>query len=120
MNVTEKLKQSREDATVLYRAIPETMRAYQGLMKAASKGGALAARIKELMALAIAVHARCEACVIYHVDAASRHGASREEVAETLAIAIEMGGGPATVYGGIALAAFDQLNGVSKQAQAIS
>jgi AhpD family alkylhydroperoxidase len=61
------------------------------------------------MALAIAIAAPCEGCIVYHARAAKKKGASREQVAETIAVAIEMGGGPATVYGGEALAAYDAL-----------
>ena len=98
---------TRAESTALYKAIPDTMTAFQGLMKAASKDGALSGKVKELMALAISITVRCEGCIVFHVQNAIRHGASREEVAETIAVAIEMGGGPSTVYGGKALAAFD-------------
>jgi AhpD family alkylhydroperoxidase len=109
MSTTEKLKDMRNEALALFKAAPEPMQAYQGLMRAVGKDGALSAKIKELMALGIAIHARCEGCILYHVSAALKHGATREEIAETIAVAVEMGGGPATVYGGKALAAFDDL-----------
>jgi AhpD family alkylhydroperoxidase len=102
-------QQSRGEAIALYQAIPETMSAFRGLMKAASKDGALSGKTKELMALAIAIATRCEACIVFHVQNAIRYHASREEVAETIGVAVEMGGGPSTVYGGKALAAFDEL-----------
>ena len=111
MSFSEKLRKTHGEAMTLYKAIPETLQAYQGLMKAASKEGVLSGRVKELMALSIAVRAQCEGCIVFHVNAAIKHGASREEVAETLSIAIEMGGGPATVYSGMALAVFDELKG---------
>jgi AhpD family alkylhydroperoxidase len=96
-------------AVNLFKAASGAMRAYRGLMEEAIKDGALDSRTKELMALAIAIAARCEGCVVYHVRAAKKKGATREQVAETIAVAIEMGGGPATVYGAEALAAFDAL-----------
>jgi|HubBroStandDraft_5_1064220.scaffolds.fasta_scaffold4211251_1 hypothetical protein len=40
-----------------------------------------------------------------------RHHATREEVLETTAVATEMSGGPGKVYGGKAVAAYDELNG---------
>ncbi len=95
-------------AANLFKAAPDTMRAYRGLMEAASKDGALDAKTKELMALAIGIAMRCDGCIVYHARAAQRHGASREEVAETIGVAVELGGGPAAVYGAEALAAFDQ------------
>lgn len=42
-------------------------------------------------------------------------GATREEVAETVALAIYMGGGPAVVYGGDALRAYDQFQEADKE-----
>lgn len=51
---------------------------------------------------------------IAHDVTACQHGASREEVAETAALAIYMGGGPAAVYGADALRAYDQFAGAKK------
>ena len=104
-------QQQRSESGALYKAIPDTMAAFQSVMKAASKDGALPGKFKELTALAIAIAMRCEGCVVFHVENAIRHGASRAEVAETIAVAVEMGGGPAVVYGGKALGAFDELSG---------
>ena len=60
------------------------------------------------MALAIGIAVHCDGCVAYHTRAAHRHGATRDEVAETVALALYMGGGPAAVYGADALRAYDQ------------
>jgi AhpD family alkylhydroperoxidase len=98
-------------AVALFKAAPGPMRAYRGLMEEATKPGQIDAKTKELMALAIAIATRCEGCIVYHVRAAAKHGASREHVVETIAVAVEMGGGPAAVYGAEALVAFDQLKG---------
>lgn len=98
-------------AVNLFKAAGDTMRAYRGLMESASKDGALDAKTKELMALAISISVRCEGCIVYHTRAALKHGATREEVADTIGVAVEMGGGPSAVYGAEALEAFDQLSG---------
>jgi AhpD family alkylhydroperoxidase len=63
------------------------------------------------MALAIGITVHCDGCVAYHTKMAHQHGATREEVAETVALAVYMGGGPAAVYGGGALRAYDQFAG---------
>jgi alkylhydroperoxidase/carboxymuconolactone decarboxylase family protein YurZ len=47
-------------------------------------------------------------CIAYHVHDAVLAGASREEVVETIGVAILMGGGPAMMYGCEAMAAFEQ------------
>lgn len=74
----------------------------------AIKAGALDSKTKTLEALAIAIAIRCEGCIIQHTKAAIKMGASRDEIVETINIAIMMGGGPSTVYGGKALACADQ------------
>jgi AhpD family alkylhydroperoxidase len=104
----------RKESLGLYKAMPEVMRSFQGLMSAVGKEGALSLKTKELMALAIAISSKCEGCLVFHVQNTIRHGASRQEVTETIAVAIEMGGGPSTVYGAKALAAFDELEGKTK------
>ncbi|BAS27730.1 carboxymuconolactone decarboxylase family protein [Limnochorda pilosa] len=62
----------------------------------------------ELMSLAIAIVVHCEGCIACHVHDALDHGASREEVAETVGVAVMMGGGPSVVYGSLALEALEQ------------
>lgn len=107
----ENLAELSRQGSALARAAPESIKAFQALMRAASTDGALSSKTKELMAVAISIAMRCEGCVLFHVDGARRRGATREELAETIAVAIEMGGGPATVYGGKALAIFDAAAG---------
>ena len=70
--------------------------------------GALEPRVKELMALAVAICTHCEGCVAFHVHDAVRAGATHEQVTETIGVAIMMGGGPAAVYGAEALEALRQ------------
>ena len=96
-------------AANLFKAAPGVMRQFRGLMEEATKDGALDAKTKELMCVSIAIATHCEGCIVYHVRSAKKHGASREELVETIGIAIEMGGGPSAVYGGQALEAFDGL-----------
>ena len=95
------------EAVALHKAAPETMTAFRGLMRAAGKDGALDGKTKELMALGIAIAVRCQGCISFHVRQAIRKGATRAELLETIAVAIEMGGGPSTVYGAEALAAWN-------------
>jgi AhpD family alkylhydroperoxidase len=83
----------------LSQASPEVWAGFSQLHKAAVAEGALPAKVKELMALAIAVVKHCDGCIAYHSKAAARHGASREEVAEALGVALLMDGGTASVYG---------------------
>ena len=88
---------------------PEPMRAFSGLAREALKPGALDVRTKELIAIVIAVATRCDGCVGFHAKAAIKAGATREEVLETLSMAIYMGAGPSMIYAAEALRAFDEL-----------
>jgi len=94
----------------------EVMKAFSSLARAATEAGALDARTKELIALAIAVATRCDACIAFHADAAVRQGASRTEVIETMGMAIYMGAGPAVMYAAQAVEAFDQFGAAATAA----
>jgi len=60
-------------------------------------------------ALGIAIAQGCEPCISFHVEALMKAGATREELGDVLAMAIQMGGGPALMYAGEALACWDEL-----------
>ena len=100
-----------EGAAALREAIPDVIKGYGALSAGTYKQGALDPKIKELIALALAIGARCDGCVAYHAKAAHDRGASREEVAEVIGVAIHMGGGPSMVYGAEALRAYDAFSG---------
>jgi AhpD family alkylhydroperoxidase len=88
---------------------PDVAKAFTALAGAATVPGSLSPKTKELIALTIGIAGRCDGCIGFHTSAAIRHGATREEVLETIGVAIYMGGGPSYVYGAQALEAFDQL-----------
>jgi AhpD family alkylhydroperoxidase len=89
---------------------PGPMKAFSGLAREALAPGALDLKTKELMAIAIAIATRCDGCVGFHVKAALRAGATREEVVETVSLAIYMGAGPSMIYAAETLRAFDELS----------
>src|SRR6476659_7962889 len=78
---------------LLQRGVPDTMKAFGALSTAATASKAIDTKTKELMALAIGIAVHCDGCVAYHTKMAHQHGATREEVAETVALAVYMGGG---------------------------
>jgi AhpD family alkylhydroperoxidase len=79
--------------------------------KAAYAEGALASKCKELIAVGISVAKDCESCMEWHIRQAAVAGASFEEVLEAVEVAIEMGGGPATVSARFALDVMDEVWG---------
>ena len=96
-----------ENAGLMRDAAPDAMKAFGQLGKAAYADGAWSAAQKEVIALVIGVISHCDGCVAYHAKAAREKGATRAEVAEALAVAVQMGGGPSMVYAGDALRAYD-------------
>jgi AhpD family alkylhydroperoxidase len=102
--LADEVDQSSADLT---GGVPDAMKGFKALGRAAYADGALTRRTKELIALALSIASRCDGCVAYHARRLSDLGAGREEVLETIAVAVQMGGGPSMVYGGEALRAFD-------------
>lgn len=87
---------------------PEVMKNFSAMASAATATGALDTKTKELMTMAIAVAIRCDGCIAFHAKAALQHGATREEIMETMGLAIYMGAGPSLMYAAQAIEAFDQ------------
>jgi AhpD family alkylhydroperoxidase len=87
---------------------PEVMKAFSSIAQSALNQGALDTKTKELIALGISVAVRCDDCIAFHVKAAVDRGATREEILETLGMAIYMGAGPAAMYASHALGAYTQ------------
>lgn len=80
-------------------AIPGPMSGFAKLHEKTIEKGVLDSKTKELIALGIAITVRCDGCITYHVHDAMKSGASENEIAETVGVAILMGGGPSVVYG---------------------
>ena len=92
----------------LGKEIPGTMAGFNQMHSSSLKNQSLSSKLKELIALGIAITVRCNGCLAFHVNDALKHGATREEILETIGVAILMGGGPSVVYGAEALEALNQ------------
>ena len=102
------IRELREPTRSLRDASPEVWAGFGAMHQAAVGEGALSAKVKELMALAIAVVKQCDGCIAYHAKAAAARGATPDEVAEALGVSVLMDGGTASVYGPRAWAAFEE------------
>jgi AhpD family alkylhydroperoxidase len=91
----------------LAKLSPDAVKGYVTLSNAAQKTNHLDDKTRELISLAVAVTTRCDGCIAVHTAAARKHGATKEEVAEALSVAIAMNAGAAVVYTARALDAFD-------------
>ncbi len=91
--------------------IPDVMKGFSDLARAATKDGALDKKTKELIALTLGVAAHCDACIGFHAQTLVKLGATKAEVEEALGMAVYMGGGPSLMYSANALAAFEEFSG---------
>ena len=98
----------------LRASTPDVMRAFGDLGQAATADGALDKKAKELIALALSVAVRCDPCIGFHTQALAKLGATRQELDETLGVAVYMGGGPSLMYAASAIKAFDEAAGTTK------
>lgn len=101
-------KQLQAESKVLRELIPDVWAGFVSMHRGAMADGALDAKTKELIALAIATIDECDGCVSSHARGAARRGATDQEVAEALGVTLLMGGGPATVWAPRAFAAFKE------------
>ncbi len=91
------------------KAQPEAMAGFGQLARAAMAEGAVNAKNKELIALAIGITQRCSGCIGFHVKALQKLGCTRPELDEMLAVCVYMGGGPALMYAAEAIKAWDTM-----------
>jgi AhpD family alkylhydroperoxidase len=77
---------------------PDTVKGYIELTSAGNKKRLLGAKVRELISLAVAVSLRCDGCIMVHTEAALRQGATDEEIAEALGVAVAMNAGATLVY----------------------
>ena len=120
--MTNSYKQLIQDVTAnlapLRKGVPQVMKSFGDMGKAAIADGALDAKTKELIALAVGVAARCDGCIAFHTKALVKLGATEAEVHETLGVAIYMGGGPSAMYASNAVAAFNEFSALAHNAVA--
>jgi len=95
------VKKANRRFAELRRERPDEIQAFGEYLRRARQAGALSAKVKELMNLAIALATHCTPCVVRHTKMSLEQGATRDEILETALVAVGMGGGLAytqTVY----------------------
>lgn len=93
---------------------PDSVGGYMMASGAGAKTGHLDEKTRQLISLAVAVTTRCDGCISVHSQKAVENGATREEVAEALGVAIAMNAGAALVYSARALDAVDEVTSERK------
>ncbi len=103
-------KQLSADLRNLRTNAPDVMKSFGAIAQAALAPNALDTKTKELLAIGISVAVRCDDCIAFHVKSAVDAGATREEIVETLGMAIYMGAGPSAMYASHAMDAYLQFS----------
>jgi AhpD family alkylhydroperoxidase len=103
------IKNINENLAPLRKAQPEAMQAFGALAKAAMAEGAVSAKNKELIALAIGITQHCSGCIGFHIKALHKLQCTRAELEEMLSVCVYMGGGPALMYTAEAIKAWDSM-----------
>lgn len=98
LNWTEYRRQLMTRVNELGKLSSDTVAGYQTLSAAGKKTGHLDAKTRELIAIAVAVSTRCDGCIAVHTAEAIKQGATREQIAESLGVAVALNAGAAMVY----------------------
>lgn len=87
---------------------PDAFKAFVQFDVAALQENELSAKLKELIAVAVAHVTGCPYCIDLHVKNAKKLGMSKEEMAETILVATALKAGSAMAHGVNALNAYDE------------
>ena len=94
---------------------PDIHEAFTQFSEKVFASGALPTKTKQLIAVAAAHVTQCPYCIRGHTKAALKHGASAQEIMETIWVAAEMRAGAAYAHSIIALDTIDEHSGDRSQ-----
>lgn len=81
-------KEQMDSLGKLKEKFPEAMSGFMQFMKASETDGALSGKVKELVALGIAVKSQCHWCIALHVKKLIGMGATKDEMLEAGMVAV--------------------------------
>jgi len=82
------------EKSLLERKQPNVAEAFGKLFQASFTEGVLPLRVKELIAMCMGLAVNCPECAKGHAEQAIKNGATEDEIAEALSIALMYVGGP--------------------------
>ena len=98
-------KATREMVELRHKLAPEIGDAFRTFSERVFEDGALPAKVKQLIAVAVAHVTQCPYCIRGHTKGARREGATEQEIMEAIWVAAEMRAGGAYAHSLIALQA---------------
>ncbi|WP_347357705.1 carboxymuconolactone decarboxylase family protein [Bdellovibrio sp.] len=88
---------------------PDLIKGYRMISDSKAQSPVLDGKTRELIALAVAITTRCDGCISVHIEAAKKHGATREEILEALGVAVGINTGTALIFSARAMDAYDNI-----------
>lgn len=98
-------KEGRKYYSRLMDLKKETFDSFMSFNQKAFEEGALSVKVKELIAVGAAHITRCPYCIETHVQKAKKAGASDEEIAEAVFIAMAMNAGASFAHSTVSMEA---------------
>lgn len=95
----ESILDYKEGSSRIKKGLPKMTQGYFDFTEACFQEGSISGKQKQLMALGISIYSQDEYCIMYHTKGAVEHGASEEEIMETIAVSAAIGGGAAFSQG---------------------
>ena len=99
-------KQFQQQIAEIGRTNRDIVKGYRELTNAGNTTNLLGGKVRELIALAVAVTRQCDGCIATHTDAAIQQGASKEEIVEALGVAVAVNAGAALIFSSRVMDAF--------------
>ena len=99
---------TREIARTRRDLAPETQSAFDTFSREVFAEGALSAKMKQIVAVAVAHATQCPYCIKAHTRMALRSGATREELMEAIWVATEIRAGGVYAHSALAIDVFDE------------
>jgi AhpD family alkylhydroperoxidase len=106
---------TRELAAKRKSLAPGPAEAFKAFSRSVFADGALPAKAKQLIAVAVAHVTQCPYCIRGHTKAALRQGASAEELMEAIWVAAEMRAGGSYAHSQLALAEIEAFAATTPQ-----
>ena len=94
---------TKELAAERMRLAPKPAEAFKAFSQSVFADGALSAKTKQLIAVAVAHVTQCPYCIRGHTGGALQHGATAQEIMEAIWVAAEMRAGGAYAHATLAL-----------------
>ncbi len=91
---------------------PETLNTWRSFSRQVFTDGALPAKTKDLIAVAVAHVTQCPYCIRAHTKSARQKGATEEEIMEAIWVAAEMRAGAAIAHSALAIDVMKEHGGV--------